>query len=163
MKRIFICILLCFLVIIVSACQGAETESIGSVPPSFSVGESGVADAKSVVLKSHITGTEILLNDSAALEKIVNGAKLLNGSNPISSRGFYGGSFGLSFYDTAEPTEDAKSYLSFSLFCANDTEAYVTVNNMVFEEVEGHRYPAMYSVNMDELKVLETILAQYIE
>ena len=161
MKRIFLCILLCFLLMFTSACHGAEKGTVSSAPQSFSAAESGIADAKSIMLKSHITGAEIMLHDAAALEEIISAAKLLNGSNPISSRGYYGGSYSLSFYETAELTEDAQPYLNFTLFCAGENEAYVVSG--LYETVNGHDYSAMYPVSIEDVKALDAILAQYID
>ena len=161
MKRVLCCLLVCFLIFITSACQPTEKESPSTVPQSFSVSESGAKEAKSILLKNYITGDEILLGDPAALEEIVRAAEVLNGSNPISSRGYYGGSYGLTFYDTAEPTANDQPYLVFSLFRANETDAYLVHGD--YEVVDGHMYSAMYPAKMEDVKALEMILAKYFE
>ncbi len=161
MKRILTCFFLCFLMMFTSACHHSGFQTPSSCPQVFSAADLGVSDAKSVEITSHITGTDILLNDSAILEKIISAVKPLNGSNPISARGYYGGSYGLSFFDTAEPTESDQPYLTFSLFAANETDFYIIYG--MFEEVEGHCYGAMYSANADDVSALETMLAQYID
>ena len=145
MKRL-VCILAVLLCCgILAACSGTETEETKSYPDVVSVTEYDLSSVRAVCLGSGTTGKHIWLTEKADIDAILAAVLPLTGTDPVSSRGYYGWNYDFAFYDTPEPTEHDVPLLTFSV--ADYGNAVYLAGSAVFEEVGGVSYKALYTLD----------------
>lgn len=151
-----------FSLLLLSACTlglfGCSSET--TYPETLVIADFDLSCIKSIRIDSGFTGNEILVTDADAIAAVIEAVTPLYGHDPISSRGYYGWSYGLDFYDTAEPEEDTEPILRFSMFdCSRDTTYLL---HGTFEMNHGHRYSAMYLTDPALTEKLEILCASLI-
>jgi len=155
MKKFTVIIL--FIVCLLSVACAKETPPYAET---FTTADYDMTTVAAIKLQSGRTGYIVWLTETEDITKIVESAALLTGSNPISSRGYYGSSYIVSFYTEQQPSELDEPMLSFAIFDNLPTETYLISG--AFEEVNGHTYKAMYPIDSAYADLFESICADYV-
>ncbi|MBQ4354231.1 MAG: hypothetical protein IJC71_04985 [Clostridia bacterium] len=129
-------------------------------PESLDIGAFDLSGVKSVRIASGYTGADLLVTGAEDIAAIIEKASVLSGSDPISSRGYYGWSYGLDFYETENPAEDEEPMLRFAMFDCSSETTYLTYGT--FEINNGHRYSAMYLTDAALTEEMEILCASLI-
>ncbi len=112
-------------------------------------------DTKSVMLQNLMTGESVTVTDAESISALCDASALLAAPKAVSARGYYGGTFSLSFFREAKPDTQSKPYLTFSMMPDGD-KRYIIYG--YFETVSGHDYPGLYTAqnnsNVDDLEAL---------
>ena len=128
---------------------------VAVVSPTVALSEHGLSAAISVNIQSMYTGEKILVTDADALTRLAESAHQIVGCDPISSRGYYGGSYSLSF-DAA----DGETLLAFTLL--PDGRGGYFLYYSYYETVGGFEYPALYTVeDPDTVNALDALCAGF--
>ena len=141
----------------VSQAESANTASSDA----YAMHDFDFADVKAIQIRSGITGNTILLTKQSDMEAIINAVTPLSGRDPISSRGYYGWSYDFMFFETSSPNDKDTPILSFALCDFGNSTAYLTYG--VYEEVNGHSYSAMYTVDPSTVDAVADVCTNYLQ
>lgn len=149
-------------VVCLSGCAADIPENEQQFPytESLDIASFSLSGVKSIRISSGYTGAKLLVTDEDDIKALIGKASVLKGDNPISSRGYYGWSYSLDFYGTAEPDDTDEPLLRFGMFDLNHESTYLTYGT--FEEVHGHTYSAMYLTDAAAAEELEILCASLI-
>ncbi len=155
-KNVFAaCLLVCILAL--AGCSAAETHE----PPAecVSVSEIDLSGVRAIRIDSGTTGEKVLLTGPDDIAALISAVAPLSGSDPVSSRGYYGWTYGFEFFETQSPEENDDPIWSFALFDANADTTYLICG--VYEFINGVQYGAMYSVDPETADAVESLCASF--
>ena len=159
-KTIFFCVILSCLCAFVG-CSPQADNTADPCPATFSAAEYDLSDVRAICLGSGTTGKSMWLTEKADIDAILAAVAPLVGTDPISSRGYYGWNYDFAFYVEAEPTEHDTPLLTFSV--ADYGNAVYLAGSAVFEEVSGVSYKTLYTLERDAAEALFTACEPYKE
>ena len=135
----------------------AETTAEGgiSVPETLDYSSLDVSRTKAVRLHSGFTGEVVWLTDPEDIQAVTDCVLQIRCENPESSRGYYGWSYGIDLYDTAEPTEDAEPFWGGSMCFGNFGSRYL------YETVQDVRYYARYEMTGITTEEVDAVCEQF--
>ena len=135
----------------------AETIAEGgiSVPETLDCSSLDVSRTKAVRLHSGFTGEIVWLTDPADIKAVTDCVLQIRCENPESSRGYYGWSYGIDLYDTAEPTEDTEPFWGGSMCFGSFGSRYL------YETVQDARYYARYEMTGITTEEVDAVCGQF--
>ena len=134
----------------------AQVERIAATVELSAVDFSGV---KAIDIHSGITGDHLLVNDAGTIGEILAVIDGLKGDSPISSRGYYGWSYGFSLYETENPGKEDEPVFRFSLLPGQQGYIY----HGLYEIVNGHTYSGLYAADGEKIAEIDAFCKKLME
>jgi len=168
MKKL-LAMLLCILCLPAVGCASGETERSAETDlpaaqvekPAEEIDLSAMdfSAVKAIDLHSGITGYHLLVNDAQTIGEILAVIDGLKGDSPISSRGYYGWSYGFSLYDSENPGKEDEPVFRVALLPGPQGYIY----HGLYEIVNGHTYSALYAADGEKIAEIDAFCEKLME
>ena len=160
MKKLIALVLVLVCVLVFIGCGNIEIQQPATYTDSFEISAIDLTGVKSIQIRSGTTGNIMLLTEQDDIYEVITAVKPLVGTDPVSSRGFYGWKYDFMFYETTSPSETEEPLLAFAVHI-DSNEAFLS--HGVYEEIEGHTYSVMYTADQSDVEKIVSLCSNYIE
>ena len=132
------------------------TAQVEQLPDTVFISADTFSAVKAIEIHSGITGKKQIFTDPAVITEILAAVDGLEGHSPISSRGYYGWSYGFSLYDTENPGEDAVPLDYFGLMINKTPEGVQgLIYHGTYEIWNGNIYRGLYSADAEKIQMID--------